>query len=228
MATEQAGYTLPTTLPYFIFEKIRSGIITGKYPPGSVLREQQLEQEFGSSRGPIRESLRLLAQNHLVEHAPRRGFRVRPYTSQDLVNMYKLRATLETIVVDSLSDIPVEPLVEDLRACLKRMKALSDNKEIKEYFDENLHFHQIMYDYTDNEPLKITLLILNEMSLPFRYLVISKKFDENRSLHYHMGITGSIAQGDFEKAKFLTETHILQNLTAVQELYAKYCGDPDV
>lgn len=225
MTTEQAVYTLPKTLPYFIFEEIRSGIITGKYPPGSVLREQQLEQQFGSSRGPIRESLRLLEQNHLVEHAPRRGFRVRTYTNKDLANMYNLRATLETIVVDSLSDVPVDRLVEDLKASLKKMKALSNQKQIKEYFDENLHFHQIMYDYTDNDPLKSVLLIMNEMSLPIRFLVISKKFNENRSLHYHMEITESIARGDFEEAKHLTEKHIIENLTTVQEIYAKYCSD---
>ena len=201
MAPETAVYTLPKTLPYFIFEEVRSGIITGKYPPGSVLREQQLEREFGSSRGPIRESLRLLEQNHLVEHSPRRGFRVRTYTNKDLANMYHLRATLEAIVVESLADVPVDGLVADLKASLKKMKELSDLKLIKEYFDENLNFHQVMYDYTDNEPLKSALLIMNEMSLPIRYLVISQKFSESRSLRYHMEIAESIAKGDFEKAK---------------------------
>lgn len=53
MAPETALYTLPETLPYFICEEFRSGIITDKYPPGSVLREQQLEREFGSCRGPV-------------------------------------------------------------------------------------------------------------------------------------------------------------------------------
>ena len=68
--------TLPQTLSYFILNKLRWRIITGELEPGQPLREKELEADYGSSRGPVRESLRLLLQSGLVEHLPRRGFRV--------------------------------------------------------------------------------------------------------------------------------------------------------
>ena len=55
--------SLPQTLSYFILNKLRWRIITGDLAPGQALREQELESDYGSSRGPVRESLRLaLAQ----------------------------------------------------------------------------------------------------------------------------------------------------------------------
>ena len=51
---------IPEPIPYYLMKKIRQGVITGRYPPGSPLREQQLEAEYGTSRGPLREALRLL------------------------------------------------------------------------------------------------------------------------------------------------------------------------
>jgi DNA-binding GntR family transcriptional regulator len=83
---------LPLTLPYQIAGRIQQGIIRGRYPSGSNLREQDLGAEYGSSRGPIRESLRLLELQGLVVHSPRRGFRVKHYTAKELEHLYRMRA----------------------------------------------------------------------------------------------------------------------------------------
>jgi DNA-binding GntR family transcriptional regulator len=57
---------IPEPIPYHLMKKIRQGVITGRYGPGSPLREQQLEAEYGTSRGPLREALRLLQLRGLV------------------------------------------------------------------------------------------------------------------------------------------------------------------
>jgi DNA-binding GntR family transcriptional regulator len=203
---------LPKTLPYHIFEQIRGRIIRGEYGPGTALREHELEREFGSSRGPVRESLRLLELKGLTVHSPRRGFRVRSSSPQELTDLYNLRAELESLVIVSLSEKPLKETIALLRQNLKAMERHFNKGDINAYFDENIRFHSIMVEATQNEPLKRVLDIVNEMSLPIRYFVLSKRFAESKSLRYHKEITAALEKGDFKKAREITRQDIISNL----------------
>jgi len=100
---EVGAEALPHTIPYYLADRIKTGIIRWRYPPKSSLRESELAAEFGASRGPVREALRILELQGLVIHAPRRGFKVKA-TSVDLRQLYRLRAQLESEVIDALAD----------------------------------------------------------------------------------------------------------------------------
>ena len=143
---------LPQTISYRILQKLRWRIITGDFRPGQVLREQDLEVEYGSSRGPIRKSQRLLLQIGLVEHQPRRGFRVRSYTPDDIRNIYELRAMLEGKTIDNLAGRNLEALVETLEGRCKLMEACHRRRDLEGYLHENSAFHQCIIDFTKNRP----------------------------------------------------------------------------
>ena len=85
----------PATIPYFLQEQIRELIVDGTIRPGQPLREQELEQRFGTSRSPIREALRLLELSGLVTHVQRKGFRVTLYSETQIRHLDLLRAELE-------------------------------------------------------------------------------------------------------------------------------------
>jgi DNA-binding GntR family transcriptional regulator len=70
-------------------------ILSGNSDPGTRLVEEQLTRRFGISRAPLREALRLLAQQGLVEHVPRRGARVATLSDRDIQELYALRDVLE-------------------------------------------------------------------------------------------------------------------------------------
>src|SRR4030088_307396 len=106
--------SLPETIPYFLADRIKGGIIRWRYPPGGSLPETELATEYGASRGPVREALRILELQGLVVHAPRRGFKVKEYTADDLRHLYRLRAQLEGEVINALSDKDVESLTDAL------------------------------------------------------------------------------------------------------------------
>ena len=88
---------LPTTISDYIFTDLRENIIDGTLKPNQTLREEEISVRFGSSRGPIRESLRLLLQTGLVVHQPRKGFKVRDYTPKQIRQIYTLRANLDRV-----------------------------------------------------------------------------------------------------------------------------------
>ncbi len=218
--------SLPQTLSYFILNKLRWRIITGDLKPGQALREQELESEYGSSRGPVRESLRLLLSSGLVEHIPRRGFRVRRETREDIRNVYRLRAALEGMVIAALGGRDIAPLCDTLRGRCAIMEGYYKANDIEGYFRENSTYHQCIIDFTENRPIAQVLYYVNEISLPIRYKLLRESFPTRRSLDYHTEILRKLEAGDILDAKRLTEEHILENLERAV-LFHRENGDAD-
>lgn len=82
-------------------DRIRGDILRGAIGPGERLVEEQLTRRFGISRAPVREALRLLGQQGLVEHLPRRGVRVAELSARDMTELFGLRDALERYAVDT-------------------------------------------------------------------------------------------------------------------------------
>lgn len=212
---------LPQTLPYFLAERIQRGIITGKYKPGASLREQELGSEFGSSRGPIRECLRLLELRGLVEHSPRRGFRVRDYTEADIESLYRLRGLLEPAVIDALSGKDLGPLIVQLNEINNHMRKASRERDLSGYFDFNIQFHFVMATYADDRPLARVLAMVNDMSLPLRYMLHIDRFPGSNDTEYHSDIVALLGRGKFAQAKIKTVAHIQNNLPLIKKAYRR-------
>jgi DNA-binding GntR family transcriptional regulator len=81
--------------------RLRREILSGMLPPGERLIEEQLTQRFGISRAPLREALRELAQQGLIEHLPRRGVRVAELSASDADELFGLRDLLERYAVET-------------------------------------------------------------------------------------------------------------------------------
>ncbi|MFD6568317.1 GntR family transcriptional regulator [Micromonospora profundi] len=97
-------------------------ILSGKSNPGERLVEEQLTRRLGISRAPLREALRLLAQQGLVEHVPRRGVRVATLSDRDVRELYELRDVLERFSVRAGIPVGREGDLAALRAALDGMR----------------------------------------------------------------------------------------------------------
>lgn len=203
---------LPSTISTHIFRDLRRRIIEGNFAPGQALREEELRHNYGSSRAPIRESLRLLLQTGLVEHKPRRGFRVREYTADDIRQIYRLRATLEAQVIAELSNTHRNSLLETLEESCAIMRECYERSDLAAYFEENRRFHKTLVEGTNNRILAEVLDYVTEVSLPVRYHLLGDALPSRRSLTYHEQIVGFLRAGEVDEARQLTEEHILENL----------------
>ena len=83
------------SLVELVTERLRQDILSGGLAPGDRIVEEQLTRRFGISRAPLREALRLLGQQGLVEHSPRRGVRVVQLSPTDVDELFELRDVLE-------------------------------------------------------------------------------------------------------------------------------------
>ncbi|MEZ5650861.1 MAG: GntR family transcriptional regulator [Burkholderiaceae bacterium] len=85
---------IPPSLPVYVAEQLMTEIESLALPPGERLSEEAIAQRFGVSRAPVREALRLLAQEELVVIEPRRGARVLSYSPEEASEMFEMRAVL--------------------------------------------------------------------------------------------------------------------------------------
>jgi DNA-binding GntR family transcriptional regulator len=212
--------SLPETIPYFLADRIKAGIIRWRYPPGTSLRETDLAAEYGASRGPVREAMRILELQGLVVHAQRRGFKVKHYTSGDLKHLYHLRAQLEAEVIDALSTKDVGSLCDALDRTNAVMRNFATRRDLEGYFSTNIEFHQLMIDSTESSVLRTILHQVNAMSLPVRFILLSNEFSGRADYEYHREITDSIRARNFKLARKMTVGHITANLARVIDVYA--------
>jgi len=160
-----AGAELPTSLVEMAEHRLRDSILSGTLRPGDKIVEEDLCAGLGISRGPLREALRLLTQQGLVEHLPRRGSRVVQWSTEDIVQLFGLRSVLERHAVESafpLSD-PKQAL-EPVRDALSAMRAARGSLERD---DAHRTFHAEVVGLADNRQLDIALSpILLKLQLP--------------------------------------------------------------
>ncbi len=162
---EGARHELPATLVEVAERRLRAAILSGALQPGDKIIEEQLCADFGISRAPLREALRLLGQQGLVEHLPRRGARVTEWSTTDILQLFALRHVLERHAIESalpLAD-PATALVP-VRRALDHMRTATSELERD---DAHRVFHASVVELADNRQLNIALEpILLKLQLP--------------------------------------------------------------
>lgn len=210
----------PATIPYFLQEQIRELIVDGTIRPGQPLREQELEQRFGTSRSPIREALRLLELSGLVTHIQRKGFRVTLYTETQIRHLYMLRTELEAYCIRQLADMrDLAPLVAELRSYDEAIAAAMAKRDVRASIAASREFYLAGARYTGNSPLTSMLSKLYEQVEPLRYLLAKRSIETNTLQTYTQGITQALALRDFERAAALTRGYVVEVLPGILQAY---------
>jgi DNA-binding GntR family transcriptional regulator len=106
--------------------RLRAEILSGELQPGERLVEEQIRRRFAISRAPLREALRTLANEGLVEHLPRRGARVTELSERDIDELFDLRALLERHAAGQAFPLRREAGVEPLAAVRARLDDMRD------------------------------------------------------------------------------------------------------
>lgn len=121
-------------------DRLRREILAGALEPGERLVEEQVTRRFGISRAPLREALRLLAQQGMVEHLPRRGVRVATLSEVDAQELFEIRDVLERFAFSKA--LPCTPAgLGAARAELATMRRAATTGDLLELADAHRRFH---------------------------------------------------------------------------------------
>jgi DNA-binding GntR family transcriptional regulator len=137
-----------------IGDQLRDEILDGRLPAGSRLRETDLAERFGVSRGPIRDALRELARTGLVEDLPRRGTFVCRLTEEDLTEVYVLRRAIEEaavrLAIARATDADLDGMFEILAAA----EAAYEEDDLPAAWEADMAFHRTYCDLSGNRRLR--------------------------------------------------------------------------
>lgn len=134
-AAAQAAQTPPPLPSDQIAEAIKQGIRDGRFAPGQRLIEADLMAQFGTKRGPVREALRLLAGDGIVEHVPQKGVRVRKLGPEDLAELFPVLAGLMhltlRLAIPTVSRAPWRSRLEQAMQSLRHAARLKDFAQLQ-------------------------------------------------------------------------------------------------
>ena len=192
-----------------IFEQLEQDILIGKYKRGEILTELKLSEARGVSRTPIREALRRLEQEHLIEETSR-GAVVVGITEKDLEDIYEIRNSLEGIVAERAAANATEEQLEAMREVIELQQYYSqkDSDNADKIKDLDSQFHEMLYRLSASEIFVQTLLPLHKKLIKFRKASIRRHGRALQSAAEHQSIYEAIRSRDGQKAKELTLFHI--------------------
>ncbi len=144
-------------LRHVVTEQIRQAILEGSLKPGEWLRQERLAQQFGVSQMPIREALKELAAEGLVEHIPYRGVRVVEFSAEDVEDLYAQRCFLEARAARAAALRITPDELAQLRAIVAQMRQHLADEDLPLYRDLNREFHQLIAQASGRQYLIRTL-----------------------------------------------------------------------
>ncbi len=141
------------TLHDEVLERLRDMIIEGRLEPGQRINEGQLGAQLGVSRTPLREAIKTLASEGLVEILPAKGAIVRKFSAKDLYQILEVLKTLEQLAGRMACEHASDATIEAINALHKRMIALYETRNRLEYFKINQAIHSAIVAASDNAVL---------------------------------------------------------------------------
>jgi DNA-binding GntR family transcriptional regulator len=140
----RGGAAPPETVTEFVTEKIRDRIVLGALQPGQKLSVYDLALELGVSRVPLREAVRQLEAESLVDNLPRKGTVVRPLTFEDVSDAFEILDKIEVIAARRAAISGDGSTAKEMRYWLDQMQALSD-RGVSPISEEMLHAHRAFH-----------------------------------------------------------------------------------
>ena len=137
-----------------LYTELQEDVLTGKLKPGEKLTEQKICNEYKVSRTPVREALRQLEMDGLIENIPNRGAFVLGLSTQDLEDMFTLRKDYEIQAVRWAIERITEEEMQELEETFEFMEFYTMKNDINKMININTAFHQIIYMATHNRMQK--------------------------------------------------------------------------
>jgi DNA-binding GntR family transcriptional regulator len=142
------------TLPEQIAARLQQDILGGQLKPGDPLREVDISERFGVSRGPVREAFRQLTQQGLLVLEPNKGVRVAQNPSVEVRPLVvQLRRTIEVFVLESIFDRITDSDIGTWQAILDDIKSACESNDLNALTDHDLRFHQAIIKSHDDRDL---------------------------------------------------------------------------
>jgi DNA-binding GntR family transcriptional regulator len=214
----------PRALYQDVAERLRQQIFGRELEPGAWIDELKLCAELGISRTPLREALKVLASEGLVELLPRRGARVAAVRAEDVVQLFEVLGGLERTAAELAAARRTAKGLAALKRLQERIAAHHAAHERQDYFRVNTELHQAIVAQAGNPVLREMheRLMARVRRVRYQALLSQARWDE--ALGEHVAILEALEAGDAARAGELMHRHVRRTGEVVREALERGSG----
>lgn len=211
------------------FASLREAIINGLFPPGTRLVEQDIAEQLGISRIPVREAIQMLVDEGLMIKEPRRGAYVPTYSEVELEEIYSLRIVLERFVIERVMANWSPQAKTRLQAIVDAMEQAAEAGDKLQVSQLDTKFHETLWDLANHH-------LLLELVSELRVRIIRFLAEANTTLspseltahaQTHQSVLDALSSGNIEAAKTRITEHILGGQKHIKAYYRAYYEGKD-
>jgi DNA-binding GntR family transcriptional regulator len=196
---------------------LRERISTHRYPTGSWLRQEHLSAEFGVSRTPLREALRVLEQEGLVRVEAGQGARVVSGDLDTLLDAYALRAVVDGLAARLAAERADAAAGRHLRRAIQQQQAAVQPWRPQDYTQSNVDFHEHVLHLSGNEFVLNQAPVLRMTAQVFAPVALVQAGSAMRAIREHTAIVAAIEARDGPAAERLARAHIEATIVELEE-----------
>ena len=190
-----------------VFDELEQAILSGVYERGEILTEIRLSEQMGVSRTPIREALRRLGQEHIIEPTTK-GVRVVGISPEDIADICEIRLRLEGLAARWAAERADDAGIRALREAVELQEFYTQKQDAESIRNMDTRFHQTIYALCGSNSMRDTLEPLHRKLLKYRRTAVSAPESARQSLREHRRIYEAIAAHDGQLAEELTVDHV--------------------
>lgn len=198
-----------TSLADQVYAKLEQDIVMGVYPRGQILTELKLVEQLGVSRTPIREALRRLEQDRLIEESGK-GSVVLGITKEDLEDIMEIRRSVEPLASYYAACNATEAELEELKHLVELQEFYCQKEDMEHLSQTDGQFHGLICTAGKHNVIRDTLLPLHRKIARFRRAALEQKRYDRHMVSEHRRIYEAIAAGKAEEAAKQTAIHLTQ------------------
>jgi DNA-binding GntR family transcriptional regulator len=196
----------PQRLTEMALERIRSRIVEGQIPLGAQVSEAQLALQLGVSKTPVREALVRLARDGLVQVHPQRGTFVFRLDAEQVGQLCRYRATIETAALREAATAHASELVAETSRLVSAMKAAARKRDQKELARLDMAFHWQFFAFCGNPYLHAGYDVIRWQLVAMRH-----RAPIDNPVTSHRILVDAIDSGNVDRACTLLTQHVLEN-----------------
>ncbi|MEO0031723.1 MAG: hypothetical protein RIS94_1481 [Pseudomonadota bacterium] len=186
-------------VPAAIASQLRSLIARGTLAPGMRLGQTELAEQFQASRVPVREALKLLSSEGIIEHDPNRGFFVARLSRDEAEQLFTLRHLIEDELMRTI-EWPTEDQLAELERRAERLEELLDVGDRTSWWDEHRQFHTMIFDLSPKKTIMREAMRLWMLTDRFRALLpLPRRPSEERKVVNKHSLIEALRQRDRKK-----------------------------
>lgn len=190
------------------YEKLRDAIIFGEMKPGEKITERATSEMLKIGTTPIREAIRQLQSEGLVDVSTNKGAKVKRLNIKDLRDAYDTASLLESYAVEEATRLITSPQKKKIRSFLSEMTSAGNNKDYRAYVESNRLFHSYFHQILGNAILSEHIENVRNRFARVGGIMISQPAFWEKSLNGHNEILDCVLGGRSKKAGKYMKNHL--------------------